>query len=1042
MADSVFIGNIPQSAQNILMAYLNKFNPSVNIEQLPTRGVKGKVKNFGSKANVVLIVLDRELYDICTGTADEVLSLSKTHLYESDFGLSEFLKDRYNCSIDDLDNISDKNVTPLGYTEPDVQDVQRVSFPTEQSVVKPSTKVSEVVSVINEDTTSVNDSLESLRSQLSDANVRILSLEADLQSERSKASYSEISSKNYRESQQALQQAKDKIASLEADIESKNSTIASLQDELATANETIGDVNSQAEYVRGLEAKNIEYSNVLIELQDMKNKYAELQKRMATLIPNADFSSSPDLETYYELSVARDALRAEVEELRSELEAARARIGTVHADGDSDSSVSSAEVEQLKTSLQEALAREAELNSKLAERDKRVRSLNIDINSYKEQIEDLRGEIDAGDSLLKSTNAELKEAQGVIESLKKDLEVARNVTASPVVTYPEDYADLQRKAARFEEASKHLTEAQETVKQLTANVDKLSEDLATADKRVGTLTSDNEKLQSRVNSLTSEVGAVQESAKQSLTSANAKIAALETDKGILKDKLDSAEDSVKELQSKLDTLEEDSNQAARGYDTECGKLNDRISNLTADIERISAESVANARLVEDYKSKLAIKESDAKGYSDQLTLEKNQTSSLREQLSAAQLEIQALKQSVEDTDALNAKITKLEDSITAKDTVIVGLQAQVSEKDGIISKRDAEIIKQDDNIKALNTTNSQLTEKCAVLDTKLNQVLNDTVSIGSVDILKKQLEESDAMIQKLQQALVDGEGGLTAFKDAAEGRQRAAQSANNRLRKSLDEAREAATVSKDQLKQVKRNVYYRLGASQRATSKLPKLLTFEPNFYSNVYAFMSGSGESIDSLYALFQRQVACNPKKSFLIIDLSPDSAIMKYFDMPQPPSPEKWLLGTDRIQSCVTKCATYKNMRVISTVYSYFNQLYYLSLDWNSIVKDAASHANYVFFYFGCVTDTISTVLFDSLLSIMNGHIIVKGTPQSLRCLTLKLVAMQNVSNVLTSVVSLNLPDGKQGEAALENMRVYYDNVANMCSTSMITEQMTLDI
>ena len=89
---TVYIGGITPEAEHILNKYLGKHLPDAKVEVLKPIGIKGKLKNYATKPDVILVVIDESLYATCIKDIPDVLKMPKLHKYTNDDNLEKFLR--------------------------------------------------------------------------------------------------------------------------------------------------------------------------------------------------------------------------------------------------------------------------------------------------------------------------------------------------------------------------------------------------------------------------------------------------------------------------------------------------------------------------------------------------------------------------------------------------------------------------------------------------------------------------------------------------------------------------------------------------------------------------------------------------------------------------------------------------------------------------------------------------------------------------------------------------------------------------------------
>ena len=620
-----------------------------------------------------------------------------------------------------------------------------------------------------------------------------------------------------------------------------------------------------------------------------------------------------------------------------------------------------------------------------------------------------------------------------------------------------DIENLKTQIADFDRVQADLNTAQESIAELNSRIEDLSSKLSESESKADSYLSKKNELSDKVKELEVQLGTAQsnkdelESTRNLLEASRNTVTELTTSIGVLKDKLEESEDLSKTLQSKLDKQATANNDIVKELEDERFALKTQLETANADLKLSEERAVQANLLVEDFKSQLARSQSEATGYADQLKLEREGASTLREQLGEVQVKLQAYEQTAETVESLQSKVADLEAELISKTNDISTLN---EEKEGILADRDSKQFKINELEAMIESfsadkatydgTISGKNAEIAKLKAQLKAFSESAVSTDSADALKIQLESALSLNEQLKNALEESANNLTSLKEASESRLKAALDTNKSLRQKINLANKAKEGVVKQLTALKKNPYYLLSTSSESLSMLPKPISLGNVFYNNIFCFASGSGESIDELFSLFQRQVALNAKKSFLIIDLSVESALLKYFNIATVPSPDKWLMNDEPLANCVASCPALRNLRVVSTGFNYFNTLCLLRINWSKKLEELKGLADYVFINVGCLIDNIGAILFDAFLSVMNGHIIIRGTPQAIRSVTLRVVAMQNKVNALVSSVRVEIEE-KEGisyQKELKKLQQFYDTLGSYCDLSVITSKDILEI
>lgn len=1061
----VFVGNIDASAENLLKRYLDKFYPDAEIQRLQAKVIRGKIRNQGARPTTALIVLDRNLYDRCKGFADEVLALPKTHLYESEPAFREFLKARFGCNEGSLNSVENKQ----GYAYASVSGTEDLGFSSntdsaEESELSNLQSVTFVAEEKKSDTEIHSDAdFADLQDKLVKAEERAAHFESELLTARTRLNNISNTEASIRDYQRDLNTANESVNSLKEQLSIKDDEIESLKSDLITAQIDASDASARLEeqksYISGLELVSKRYNSLLPELESYKSRCAELEGKLDSL--DSDDSSSDGSESYIAIKAERDGLRVEVGFLHEQITLKTKEVEEIKKSA-KQSVVD--EITKLKSDLEDVTSRAESLQVSVESKDDRIRELIRELTQAKADMSGLRDDIEASDTLLSNKTNDLKDANNTIAELRATIDDLRaslvdfESTKQRLIDAERCVDELKARVSDYEELKAKLNDAEGNIVSLNSSITELTASLAKSNEDADKYLAKRNELSATVKELKAQLGTAQsdkdelESTKILLEDSRATITGLTTDIGILKDKLEDSEDLVKSLQSQLDKQSQSSDEAVKGLEDDKHTLQEQINALTSQVESSSDELTKSQLLIEDYKSQLVKAQSAAVGFEDQLKLERENTGSLREQLGEAQVKLQAYEQNAETVDGLQSKVSELELAVNERDEKVSSL---TKEKDAVLlenSIKQEKIVELEAVVESLSndkaTHAGDMSNKDAEitrLKAQLKALADSAVSTDSADTLRKQLDSAIELNTKLKDALEESSNNLTSLKEASESRLKAALDTNKALRQKINTVNMAKDTISQQLNTLRKNPFYLLGVSSDSLSMLPKPISLGSAFYDNIFAFASGSGESIDELFSLFQRQVAVNGKKSFLIIDLSVESVMTKYFKVSSVPSPEQWLLGNEPITSCAASCLSFSNVRLVSTGFAYFNALCLLKIDWKKKLEELKGLADYVFINVGCLIDNIGAILFDTFLSVMNGHIIIRGTPRSVRSLTLRVVAMQNRVNALVSSVRVELKDDSTYQTyqnELAQLQRCYDTLGSYCDLSVITSKDVLEI
>ena len=157
----------------------------------------------------------------------------------------------------------------------------------------------------------------------------------------------------------------------------------------------------------------------------------------------------------------------------------------------------------------------------------------------------------------------------------------------------------------------------------------------------------------------------------------------------------------------------------------------------------------------------------------------------------------------------------------------------------------------------------------------------------------------------------------------------------------------------------------------------------------------SGSTESNSSVYHLLRRTCMKNAKTKFLILDLVTETSIDRDFGIKKIEFPKDWLSGESDCKKYVAK-TTLDNTCVISTGFSYLNDLALLNCNLEDKLKELDMLGAVIIVNVGCLNNLVSKILFNTLSEIMQTYVIAKATPINLRTVILSLTGLPVTKNV----------------------------------------------
>lgn len=685
--------------------------------------------------------------------------------------------------------------------------------------------------------------------------------------------------------------------------------------------------------------------------------------------------------------------------------------------------------EKEDSDIQEFIFRIRELETKLAEKEKELQNASSEdyINLGKiAKAENIIKESDAIKGQLKEAN----EAKAALEYERTKLESQVELLDNQIEELRIENAELVELRGRIDALTSDLEERDKSISDLTDKVESKDNDIHSKEAEI-------EVLQSRIT----EMGQVSTELSQSRSEFADKeielnqlkvdydarvseIKSLNTNITSLNEKINELENSLKQKSEEIESLRS----SIDNLDSEKLQQNSVVSDLQAEIESLKSDIAAKEEELANQRDTIEILQSDSEKLShkdaeinmmnanmiEQRTLVdnlNNQISLKSEECEGLQLKLQALSEEsvaqVDKYEELSSQYSELSESLKVRDeennnlvSEIDSLKASISEKEeqissGVESKRqDAiKIAKLEAQIETLqeslidasadeetiNSLNSDLLEerrKSARLQSEVEVLRrNDDTTKSSelrleISRLRKELEAEKANNSNVDTGELDS---LRA--ELASSKERIVD-----LELSLSEQRETVSDLSNSIFSKVSNIAY-----------LPKAalsigLTPVPCVDDRFYCIASGSAESVSSLYDVIRRICVVNTGVRYLLLDLGADSYVDSAFGARKIESPVDWLKGEANFRQCISN-TRFDNVKVISTGFSYLNDLFYLNLDWKYRLEELKGYADVVIFNIGCLNNFVTKLLFNTFSENYKTYVVTKSSPINLRATSLEL-------------------------------------------------------
>lgn len=445
--NTVMVGGITPEGEYLLKRYLNEFMPDIKIEPVKISGVKGVIKNKASRPDVVLLIIDENIYNTCSGVADDVLHAPKTHKYTTDEGLEQFLISKFGVLKDSSPSVVPPDQLPqeqtgVVYTVQEEEESLAVQYngnTDTEKITELETKLAQSELLVRNLTLQLKDGSDDTTELVG----RIKELEAELELEKEKTS--NLGEENYA--------TLGKIAKAEQVLEEYNTLKAQLKQSL--------DDKSQLEYEKTtLEGQITGLTN---EISILRDSIAEKEIETNDTITNLNSIISSKDEELLTLS----ALKTDLTEKTQEIE----RLNTELAESseyNTSLSLMQETLEEKETELNTLTTKITELEGTISTKDEELSSLNT-------KLLELESALTTKDEELSNLNTKLTEqesaiTQDIVDKLIED----KNEYEEKYTNTELERLDLEEKYNKERSETARLISEIETLKKIN-DTDKVSE---------------------------------------------------------------------------------------------------------------------------------------------------------------------------------------------------------------------------------------------------------------------------------------------------------------------------------------------------------------------------------------------------------------------------------------------------------------------------------------------------------------------------------------------------------------------------------------
>lgn len=434
--------------------------------------------------------------------------------------------------------------------------------------------------------------------------------------------------------------------------------------------------------------------------------------------------------------------------------------------------------------------------------------------------------------------------------------------------------------------------------------------------------------------------------------------------------------NLEELQFKIGNLENqvfELSSANKALSEERDSLGQRVNTLE-DEKKSLVEKVGliNSELT-DYKVKFSAQVSIIDANEDEVSNLKTSV----EELSKYKDEIETYKANCA---KLEDKVRRLEGNIAVKDADIESKQLEINEG-----------IKDKETLKALTNEKERLEKELQekVFEcTQLKKERDNALSGGSAEVknLKKKLAESDDALMSLNKEKIELQNKLTILEKSTsrDSDIESIMSELTNLQMQYDKLSGSVFSQLDRLSSIKSSVKVHLIRSQLMCN--------------NIRFVFSGSSESRKGTYkCLYEEFTKLPDSEKILIVDAVTETSIDYVFKIEKVISGIEWFKRGGNLDKYLSSTCV-ENIKVLSPGLTYVNDGYFLTVDWESRIRELENSGYKVVLYCGDISNLIGRILHESFASLGTSMIYVHGNTVSSRTL---IPNIRGISNSQDSII-----------------------------------------
>lgn len=334
---------------------------------------------------------------------------------------------------------------------------------------------------------------------------------------------------------------------------------------------------------------------------------------------------------------------------------------------------------------------------------------------------------------------------------------------------------------------------------------------------------------------------------------------------------------------------------------------------------------------------------------------------------------------------LNGVVAGLEHTLSSKNSVISHLQEQLTE-----SGKDTEELGRlrrelADAQASVSSLTAQLTEATGKIEVAIREAsehkdLEEAYKAKSEE-LEVKVQKQDEDLSELNSKFAQMSADLAVYQKSME------------QDSSMDSLLSEKIQLQRNLASLENNIFTKIGVSSMPrTAVKVKLFDTSGVKYRNIRFVFSGSTESRKGTYRCLRNEFS-GSKENHLIVDLVAESSVDYVFEVQSVIKGLKWFEEGGGVQPYLSPtCQT--NTKILSPGMWYVNDCWFLTINWESRLKELENSGYKVVIYCGDLSNIIGRVLFETFADIGETEIYVHGNSVGSRTMVIMSGGVANIS------------------------------------------------